>query len=874
MAFSPFSVFRKHKKAMFAVLTILCMFVFVLQAGFGGGADPLDRLAGLFGGRAMRANDIASLDGKPITPPDLIMVQRQRELANAYMMAASAEAADNFQKLSLAAMTGKDQLSPLDPKDSHGAYQRNARALMAYINPPRLAFLSGMRGFQRPAYFEAENVDRPFSGTNLVDFLVWKQMAKKLGINLTDTAVNEELNRMLLGGLTPSISRKVERYLDGRFPGTSLKEALRDELNVRLAKAAILGEAFPQMITAHVPVAITPYEFKEFFNDQRTELEVAFLPVRVEDYLNQVTTQPTERDLERLYERFKDQEYDPTFRPGEPGFRQPRRIQVQFIGGDPESPYYRQKAQELATVQEGLRRLTAATPAGPLAGLLPTATSTALPVILDLPLAADYSVQRFTNLRLPGWSEGIRPPVRSAAVFQPAAIASAIGQATAFPIVWPAFEAQSIAAEKAERLDIAIGTLLAPSPVAAAALVAKLYPRETIPSLASVEAWLRARQLDELARAALTANLDTVRKQIDELRKGKKLDELDKLVAGLAVNFHLQTGKSTGLRDLHKEPIGDDPGLQSLREVYLRLPELTRAMLFRRNDPQMNFGNTVFNPPGRPAQHEIETWQGFTRGGKGNSFDITPPGAGLDFERMDPDPWRSAPYLYLVWKTDEQPSRVLPLTDPTVRKEVEKAWRFEEARKLARKAAEELAKEATDLKGDLPKLRDFALRHKEELIERDLPRLAKRIKVEELRPEFPLRYRMPTIPESRIGEIGHPGEPNFGVPPEPSYSRFMDKILALKDQPVGSAVAVSNRPGSVYYVAVSLKKIEPSQEEFLRAYKEATGTGERRGDFFRYFMQTQATNFYTDFMKALREEAKLKVNEDSLESFDGGESRY
>ena len=35
MAFNPFHSFRKHQKVIFAVMTIICMFVFVLQFGRG-----------------------------------------------------------------------------------------------------------------------------------------------------------------------------------------------------------------------------------------------------------------------------------------------------------------------------------------------------------------------------------------------------------------------------------------------------------------------------------------------------------------------------------------------------------------------------------------------------------------------------------------------------------------------------------------------------------------------------------------------------------------------------------------------------------------------------------------------------------------------
>ena len=46
MAFNPFHRFRKHQKVFFAALTIVCMFVFVLQFGTG---DAIQRMLAWFG---------------------------------------------------------------------------------------------------------------------------------------------------------------------------------------------------------------------------------------------------------------------------------------------------------------------------------------------------------------------------------------------------------------------------------------------------------------------------------------------------------------------------------------------------------------------------------------------------------------------------------------------------------------------------------------------------------------------------------------------------------------------------------------------------------------------------------------------------------
>src|SRR5262245_30737339 len=81
MAFNPFHGFRKYKKTMFAVLTIICMFVFILSSGLGGGADLFNRR--LFGGS--RYPEVARLDGHKIDSDELNQVRNRRRLANEFM---------------------------------------------------------------------------------------------------------------------------------------------------------------------------------------------------------------------------------------------------------------------------------------------------------------------------------------------------------------------------------------------------------------------------------------------------------------------------------------------------------------------------------------------------------------------------------------------------------------------------------------------------------------------------------------------------------------------------------------------------------------------------------------------------------------------
>src|SRR5262245_28231140 len=83
MAFSPFRAFRKHQKAFFAALTILCMVTFVMCGSMGQG-DFFSYVAGVFTGRR-HADTVATLYGKDISFKEINALREQRRMAEYYI---------------------------------------------------------------------------------------------------------------------------------------------------------------------------------------------------------------------------------------------------------------------------------------------------------------------------------------------------------------------------------------------------------------------------------------------------------------------------------------------------------------------------------------------------------------------------------------------------------------------------------------------------------------------------------------------------------------------------------------------------------------------------------------------------------------------
>ena len=79
MAFNPFTAFRKHKKVIFAMLTILCMVTFVLCSGFG---DASQWLFGLLGVSSRQGDVVTELYGKEVYEGEINERARLRQIAS------------------------------------------------------------------------------------------------------------------------------------------------------------------------------------------------------------------------------------------------------------------------------------------------------------------------------------------------------------------------------------------------------------------------------------------------------------------------------------------------------------------------------------------------------------------------------------------------------------------------------------------------------------------------------------------------------------------------------------------------------------------------------------------------------------------------
>jgi hypothetical protein len=351
MAFHPLRTFQKNRKFWMATILLVCMVTFVLCTGFSGGdfGDWLLRILG-----RNRGDEVTRIDGHSIYRQDLDELKAQRDLANDYMRKATRFVISQLKmRIEDAGKESNDKIR----KQRLGLYVGLQDGLVEKLN--------------RPRYFGG--------GTKLdelIDFMLWRNQADRLGIYLTDDAVRD-LVAAELYSTSPRMQEETRwgpeaaQYVhsevrQGGFWNANyrvLLQALTDEFRVRMAQAALEkgpgaalqlsqdthGGRRPQLeAPMQTRMPVTPQEVYEYYRKERAPAEIALIPVHVERFFGEVPT-PTQDDLERLFKEGRVRRYDPASL--EPGFQLPSRAQISWLTVDPKSRFYTHAAQAATTLQ-------------------------------------------------------------------------------------------------------------------------------------------------------------------------------------------------------------------------------------------------------------------------------------------------------------------------------------------------------------------------------------------------------------------------------------------------------------------------------------------------------------------------------------------
>ncbi len=910
MAFNPFHRFRKHQKVFFAILTIICMITFVFQFGAG---DPFTRIMGWFGAGRNRGETVITLYGDKVRTGQIEHLRRQRRLAQDFMlntplMIFLAEGEDRLAEQVKNATAGSPGSSPLPAEVSYipGLLGRRLREAIRGEVPPgdrqsrfeqakaelrkireasllpsvqdKPEQLKTLDAVANALAFEAwwinpqRKPDEFFFGgrpqtDDLLDFLIWKHQADKIGITLTETDLIRDLNRTAGTSLTQKLwipeepfDRNAlvrgflhidrERRKEVQATPQDVLDALRQEVRVQLAKEALLGRGsgIRELLALaepmrYSPTTATPDEFLDYYREHRTTLKVAMLPIKVADFIKDVEGQPSEKELVGLYEAYKDKVPNPAS--SQPGFKEPRRIRLQYASVNPESPFYTAEAAKMARALSIYSDAATSAALRLAAGVNPYAAGggpawlsiAALPSAFD-PLREEYEryLREENDLAagrksfpdekaVAGGTSGFDLRDRTPFKERPTVYASLVGQllgsgldGSAFPLAGPSILPGLETLYERTTLRVFGTAVLAGgsgSPLIGLGLPAcvthSAQPRQLVHPL------LVQRFEKELAQRLVVENIVTFHERLSKLKS--KPAEAEKYVEEAVGKFGFQNFTTMPHLDTIYQ-MADDPSVKALKEAWesVRKQPFLLGLGFN-TGPISPLVDQLFASPGTLYQPNV-------------------------FPRPDLALFTPEKNIWAYWLIENKPERMRPFNE--IRKEVEESWRFDRARKLAHDAAERISSELkkshfspTDAVRFLREQKhgtEFELDNVARLVEPPGPQM---IPGSRDRAEF-FPYVVPTD--------------KIAYPP----STFVQDLLTLKIP--GDSMVLPDRPRKHYYVAVLLARSVPTFRDFSELY----GKGPQGDPLWGMMMDDRRRDLDQDLMRQLRVEAagKDKVNPD------------
>jgi len=861
MAFNPFTWFRKNQKALFAGLLILCMIVFIGQFGAG---DPFQVAINYFGSSRAAGPEITQMFRRAVHLDEVEQVKRNREMANGFLLSVIQTSHDRVRRnllattlkssspddalsgvrelvtrlseyprqLQMAAFQGREaytltqfriqeqlqnDLSILESIAARDRVKNNAESLET------LRRVATMAGFLVWAFGERTSRSDMYMGGSTariedrLDFLVWKKQADNLGINLTDADVlnlveieaagDEELFSKRL----PPHQQKVivdAVFTSGEGPRmrpADLIDALRQEFRVAQAQTILLGiepgaRGYRNRLGATASPAVgTPQEFFSFFKEQRTTSRVAFLPVPASDFLSRINNTPSQEELRTLFDRFRDKEPSPFSR--DPGFKEPRRILVEFVSASHRDPYYRDLADKQTKAL-----LAQSDPKNRLGTALATLTMpplAAVGIAFD-PIQTEY--ERDLANEQP-WISSDRDSLSTleqrarglhyGSVLQPTpAAALFLGMGGVNPLVglsslYGAASQQEIKSSVTFNAGLLLrGGGIEDSLGRAALALASSPP---VPSRAVLQPQLLAALRERIAQTTLDNNLRTLASELAKFRgrSGAGKDYLARAVK--EYNFELKRMDAPKTREALQELTRNKAlgQLEPLREAIAAMTQQNRPETFVEFLFQ---GNDAYEP-------QLAT--------------TTEP------KRQE----------FLYWRAEDLPARERNFED--VRGEVLAAWKLEQARHLAARQAETLRNEVNKQKFNAADALRF-LREKGPVFELD--NIAQLLPPREVLAMPNVEYRPYQVPEESADLMRYPP------------TELAKQVLQIKE--IGQARVIADQPVKTFYVAVLLDRSIPTQAEFTKLYARTP-----RDTLYNRFLSQRREQFRKNLLEQLRAEA-------------------
>lgn len=940
MAYNPFNIFRRNQKAIFAVITVFIMFTFVLSSGLGGGADFFDWLPRWLGTKSKRGEVLCTLDGTKVYDSDLSDAGRglryQRVMANKYMLLAATETATRLEANVV------EQLNRMSPEGR----QMMERVLSQeqLLRNPQFAQFAGMfqqqvqeqiRQMALSPTAKAEdkevanykmqslaintnltqaamsgNPDTYFwwspsrSQSDLLNFMLWQKKADQLGIRFTTTDVKQLIEREFFGSFGARAQVDVQKYMAQSMPGFTMDacfKAVAEEFRVRTAQVAVFGSDANGVRGGGYggfPTFSSPFDSFEYFREQTSPTTYGVIPVSAASFLDKVpdpnTSDPAVvNELKALYQQYKDEEANPGRET--PGFREPRKVRVEFFSVTGSEPYYAKLAEERMKLSDPVAKigslLTVPVFGGTPAALVTAAAPVGLPdALLETEYELRYAKMHRSEVDL-RWSRS------GGSVFEPlgmlldtsvvrpgnlgVAAGALAGQLTGFGnpfAATAAIGAGPIAYEIRDRAKAGVPLVLGATPTLAGLttlLGGEVAYRTLVPQPLPINVYRPTLMQDLLARNARELAVEDVQKFLTEVNKlsenGKARDKapaqkfIDEWVARRGVKVQGSTAPRSEWN------IEEDPALAPLLAAQ-------RETLKAAANPHARVQQQGYVPFGERFFWQSNPATRTRAPSTGTLAPVTYPTERAYFE----DDLKTKPQ-FVVWrKTDDaaRPRLWAGSADGSeVFKDVVRAWKLKKARELAKAEAEKLANEIRVYNSDseallTQKLRDLAFTRGEPFMIKGVAPLTTSADPTGEK-GFQIDVFTPTMSGTGLQPFLIRASENLRHP----TNEIGEALMKGRTEPVKTVSVLADAPKDTYYVTTLLKREVKTDTDYKLAVAMAEsqnpmmGGGSGIGEVLGRFRQQSQRNAYQSVLGLLKKEFKFVVTDEQKKKLEENEKR-
>jgi hypothetical protein len=865
MAFNPFNVFRKNQKILFALLTVMVMFMFVLSSGMGQ-SDFFQWFPQWLGSqRGAGGETVATVNGRRLTTGQLSQTSQSRLRANEFMAALSGRASERLAKTLDDATAKADRESGQlfvrnllqSRQNNYLSQQDQTQFMMAQFQgqplPPNAVTMARLREIDRQLQMidfmassqstKAEDKELARTGKLLVnldatrmfsptyfgsvgvattrdafEFELWRKKADALGITVTPADAEKMAYAELGDRVNEADFKEIVRDIqarDGRFTSDALRQTLADEFRVRLAQVAVLGSSGrgdADVAMANQTIS-APYQVYQYYKQETDESAYGVLAVPAENFLAQVKGEPTEPELRELFTKYRVMEPNPVLE--RPGFKEPRKLKVEWLEAKGDEVFFKTAAKDALPKGELFAKLSGllVAPVDPVAATSVIAGAALLSIkpeavyesVYDsYTLGAKANIQSLWDVQF----FRTQSDVTDASYAKPGNLAAlaavTAGSLMGFgpPATGPLVMLDRARTEERNALARAQAALFTiPLPGA----VAPLAPVGTV----------AARTPAPLPMAVLKPEAE--KKVLDRLARLLCFNDLEKFQTELAkLGKGVDKAGAKDYLDQFAKARGFNRGMsQEFKDAFAMYEDKGLAPLFERfkkvageKTNPIGFGNLFFNE---------QDFRGQSRPASSQYVPESYPPQTLNRSAFVGDQLADAPpeSALLVWRVGEE-AAVDPksIDDPKVRAKVVAAWKRIKARELAKAKADELAKQAGTFGTNPDVIRSKLIDAQASLKATAGDAAAMdRVKYFEIKPVAPLVGGMALMP-GRQPWTEFRYLPNENAPY--ATAEMTTELLKNRDKPIGTAVVVPDNPKDVYYVAVLSERVERSSFEFSR----------------------------------------------------------